>query len=603
MKLYKIAICLAVAALGLSSCDDDLNLTPKDKITDVDYFKTETDLQLFTNPCYNNLISPETFLDQHDLMVRTTLSKEMRGGTDRDMPAKGGGGWSWGTLRRINTLLANADKCADKAAVEKYTAVARFFRAMFYFDKVRRFGDVPWYDHEIGSADEDLYKPRDSRELVMTEMIKDIDYAIEFLPDRKKEASAPYRVTKDAALALKAQFCLFEGTFRKYHNLQLEGNDYKYYLDLAAKAAEQVISRGLYKVYNTGKPDQDYSNLFNAENANSDEFILAKKYDYEMGIRHNATGMVFSGTQGSPGLTRKMVNMYLMKDGSRFTDKPGWQEMGFNDETVDRDPRLAQTVRTPGYKLPNQTAITAPNLTMTTTGYQIAKFVQDPDSYSKQVIRNDMSACDLPVIRYGEVLLNFAEAKAELGTLTQDDLNKSVNELRKRVNMPQISMAAANANPDHYLASSEYGYPNVDGANKGIILELRRERAVEMILESSRWYDLMRWKCGPCINQPITGMYIPGPGEYDLDGDGVTDHYFYTEDMTEPTLPEGTTKMQIAKGLYLTGGTKGYINFHGEVARTPFNEGRDYLYPIPPAERSLNKNLTQNPGWVDGLDF
>lgn len=604
MKIYKIALCVSAALIGFTACDDDLDLTPKDRITDADYFKTETDLQLYTNPCYNNLLDPETYDDQHDLMVRTTLSKEMRGGSDRDMPAKGGGGWTWGTLRRINTFIERAGNCPDEAAVVKYTAVARFFRAMFYYDKVRRFGDVPWYDRELGSDDGDLYKARDSRELIMTNIIKDIDYAIENLPDRTKEPSAPYRVTKDAALALKAHFCLFEGTYRKYHGLQLEGNDYNYYLDLAAKAGEEVITRGFYKVYSTGKPAEDYRNLFNAETANGDEFILAKKYDYTMNIRHNATGQVFSGTQGSPGLTRKMVNMYLMKDGSRFTDKPGWQEMDFVTETRDRDPRLAQTVRTPGYILPGQKAVTAPNLTFTTTGYQLAKFVQNPDDYNKQVIRSDMSACDLPVIRYSEVLLDFAEAKAELGTLTQADLDKSINKLRDRVAMPHLVMATANNNPDHYLSSEEYGYPNVTGTNKGVILEIRRERAVEMILESSRWFDLMRWKAGYCVNQPITGMYFPGPGEYDLSGTGTTDHYIYTDDMTEPAgLPADVIKMKIGEGLPLTGGTKGYFDFHGKVVRTPFNEGRDYLYPIPPGDRSLNHNLTQNPGWDDGLNF
>lgn len=604
MKLYKIALCAAAAVIGLSACDDQLDLTPKDRITDADYFKTETDLKLFTNPCYNNLLDAETYDDQNDLVVRTTLSKEMRGGSDRDMPKKGEGGWSWGTLRRINILLERADACPDKVAVAKYKAVARFFRAYFYFDKIRRFGDVPWYDRELGSADADLYKARDSRELVMTKMIEDIDNAIEILPDRTQESSAPYRVTKDAALALKAHFCLFEGTYRKYHNLNLEGHDYEYYLDLAAKAAEEVITRGRYKVYKTGNPDKDYVNMFCAENANSDEYILAVKYDYEMKVRHNATGQVFSGTQGSPGLTRKMICNYLMKDGTAFTDRSGWQEMDFVTETKDRDPRLAQTVRTPGYKLPGQTDITAPNLTMTTTGYQLAKFVQNPNDNGGQVNRNDMSSCDLPIIRYAEVLLDFAEAKAELGTLVPGDLDKSVNLLRDRVGMPHMDMAKANANPDRFLSSAEYGYPNVTGTNKGIILELRRERAVEMILESSRWYDLMRWKAGYCINQPITGMYFPRPGEYDLSGTGKTDHYVYTDDMTEPAgLPADVIKIKIGEGLPLTAGNKGYFDFHGKVSRTPFNEERDYLYPIPPADRSLNKNLTQNPGWVDGLSF
>jgi hypothetical protein len=144
-----------------------------------------------------------------------------------------GGGWSWGTLRNINTLLGNLHHCKDKAVSTYYEALARFFRAYFYFDKVKQFGDVPWYDKELGSNDPDLYKARDSRELVMQNMLADIDFAIANLPSKKDV----YRVTKWTAVALKSRFCLFEGTFRKYHNITEYENGAEYYLDLAAKAS------------------------------------------------------------------------------------------------------------------------------------------------------------------------------------------------------------------------------------------------------------------------------------------------------------------------------------------------------------------------------
>ncbi len=602
MKKYIFSLAL-VAMLGFSACDDSLNLDPKDRVSESDYFNTETDLQMFTNPFYNNLLKDEIYKKQSDVYVRRDLSTEMRGGSDRVMPKKGGGGWSWTDLRRMNTLLARADKCPDEAAVTKYKAVTRFFRAYFYFDKVVRFGDVPWYDVELGSSDAALYNARDSRELIMTHMIEDIDFAIANLPEKNAEKSVPYRVTKYAAMALKSRFCLFEGTYRKYHGLNIEGHDYKYYLDQAAAAAKTLIESGQYKLYTTGNPNSDYINLFAAENANMDEYILAIKYDYAMDIRHNATAHATMPTQGSPGLTRKMVNTYLMKDGTRFTDKVGWQEMFFTEETMNRDPRLAQTIRTPGYKRIGQTEVSAPDLSSSVTGYQIAKFVQNPSDYSNQVGRPDMSACDLPVFRYAEVLLNYAEAKAENGTLTQQDLDISINELRDRVGMPHLFMSYANSNPDAYMASEETGFANVSGDNKGVILEVRRERAVELAIEGFRWNDLMRWKAGPCINQPITGMYFPGPGEYDLSGDGVADVILYAEGTARPDAPAGVSVFEINKDIKLTGGNKGYLNAHRDVVRTPFNEGRDYLYPIPPAERSLNKNLTQNPGWNDGLNF
>ena len=256
-----------ILLIGLTACDDLLDLHPLSQISQTDYFKTETDLQLFSNSFYNNLLNKSPYDEQSDIYIQQNLSDEMLGGTKRTVPASGGG-WSWGDLRKMNTLLAYANQCEDKNAVVKYTALTRFFRAFFYFEKVKRFGDVPWYDVELGSSDQALYKARDSREVIMTHMIEDIDYAIANLPDKKQETSSPYRVNKWAAMALKAQFCLYEGTFRKYHGLNLDGHAYTYYLEQSAAAAQELMKTGPYKLYSTGNPGKDYLTLFAEENAN-----------------------------------------------------------------------------------------------------------------------------------------------------------------------------------------------------------------------------------------------------------------------------------------------------------------------------------------------
>ncbi|MDD3955260.1 MAG: RagB/SusD family nutrient uptake outer membrane protein [Proteiniphilum sp.] len=596
MKRYIIIAMTLI--IGLTACNDLLDTKPLSQISPDAYFKTETDLQLFSNSFYNNLLDKSPYDDQSDLYIQQNLSDEMIGGNKRTVP-NSGGGWSWGDLRKMNTLLVYANQCEDENAVVKYTALARFFRVYFYFEKVKRFGDVPWYDKELGSADEDLYKPRDSRELVMTKMIEDIDYAIENLP----AGVSTYRVNKWAALALKARFCLYEGTYRKYHQLNLEGNNYAYYLEQSAQAAEKLIKEGPYKLYSTGNPQKDYLMLFAQENASKDEYILSIMFDFSLGIYHNATAHTVVATQGRPGVTRKMINSYLKADGTAFTDHEGWQEAGFIEETMNRDPRLAQSIRTPGYTRIGTTKVLAPNLTGTVTGYQPVKFVQDPTASGGNVDRNDRSTADLPVFRLGEVMLNYAEAKAELGTLTQGDLDISINKLRSRVGMPALNMASANANPDWYLSSAEYGYPNVTGTNKGVILEIRRERAVELTQEGFRFDDLVRWKAGYSIDQDIQGMYFKAPGEYDLTGDGVADVILYEQGTSKPTAPDGVQVLLIGEEILLTGGNRGYVFYHKNIARTPFSEVRDYLYPIPINERSLNNNLTQNPGWDDGLDF
>jgi hypothetical protein len=598
--MKRFIILALTLSVSLSACNDALDKEPLDKITQYDYFKNATDLELFTNPFYNNLLDKEPFDEHSDLLVQNTLSAYMYGGGHRVVPSSGGG-WTWTDLRRMNTLLKYADQCEDKDAVEKYSAIARFYRAFFYFNKVKTFGDVPWYEEELGSADEALYKPRDSRELVMSKMIEDIDYASE--KGRLTESATPYRVNRWAALTLKAQFCLFEGTYRKYHGLNLEGNDYNYYLTQAAEAAKEVIENGPYRLYSTKSPSTDYMMLFAQENASVDEYILAIKFDYALGIRHNASAYTLLPTQGRPGLTRKFINTYLMSDGTAFTDQVGWQTMQFKEEVMNRDPRLAQSIRTPGYKRIGQSTVLAPQFDVTVTGYQPIKFVQDPTSYNGNNDRVDSSACDIPVYRFAEVLLIYAEAMAELGTLTQIDVDMTINKLRDRVGMPHLDMAKANANPDWYLSSEDYGYPNVSGTNKGVILEIRRERTIEMLQEGLRLEDLARWKAGPCIDQPITGMYFPGPGTYDLSGEGAQDLILYANGSAKPTAGNNVQVYEIGKDILLSDDSKGYVNFHKNVERTKFNEERDYLYPIPINERSLNPNLTQNPGWNDGLNF
>lgn len=597
-----IPIILITLAAGLTSCDDAIDLKPKADINELDYFKTDAQLQLFTNPLYNNLLEKEPYGEQSDQYVKQSLSAIMVGGNRRQVP-ESGNGWTWGNLRRINETIDHLYLTEDPSVALYYEALAKFFRVFFYFDKVKRFGDVPWYDKPLGSADTELLmKPRDSRELVMTEMIKDIDFAIQNLPAKSKNTDNPYRVSHGAALALKAQFCLYEGTYRKYHNISVEGNDYKYYLELAAAAAKQLMDEKEYKLYSTNNPSKDYLTLFTLEDANPDEYILAIRNSYAIKVFHNVNGLSFQSTQGIPGLTRNFINTYLMKDGSRFTDKAGWQTMVFADEMKDRDPRLFQSIRGLGYTRIGRNEVLATDFGYCTTGYMPIKFVQGPDANS-EVDRGDKNTNDIPVYRYAEVLLNYAEAKAELGTLTQDDLNNSVNLIRKRAGMPDLIMAEANATPDPYLLSAETGFTNVTGNNAGVILEIRRERGIELLEEGFRIGDLFRWKAGLRLNQSIQGMYFPGPGEYDLTGDGKVNLVLYANGTPAPSAPAGALVKEIGKEILLSEGASGYVDYHKNHERYGFNEGRDYLYPIPINERSLNHNLTQNPGWNDGLDF
>ena len=615
--MKKTILYLALTALTAVSCNLDnlLSLSPESQLTPDAYFKSAEDLQLFSNTFYNNLLDKAPFSRESDVFVEVNPSNLIRGGNDRTVPASGGG-WSFTNLRKMNTLLANMDKCKDAKAVTEYTALTKFWRAYYYADMVRKFGDVPWIDHELGSADPDLYFPCDTRETVLQHMIEDIDEAIENLPGKAKAPETAYRVNRYTAMALKAQFCLFEGTFRKYHSDPAPfENSYKaadgsthtweYYLTQAADAAKMLMETGEYRIFTSGNPTKDYLTLFNSNDANLDEIILAINFDRDLKIMHDCSREMTSQTAARFGMTKKLVDMYLMADGTRFTDKPGWDVMPFAEEVANRDPRLAQTIRTPGYswKKPG-TSKDGPEFAYCQTGYMPIKFVQ---AYDLKPYTADNSFNDMPVFRYAEVLLIYAEAKAELGTLTQDDINLSIKLLRDRVGMPNLDMAYANEHPDPYLMSATTGYPNVTGTNQGVILEIRRERAIELFQEGyGRYFDLIRWKAGYCLNQPMYGMYIPGPGAYDF-GDS-SKYTFYTGNSSadgtrykifDPATGDATGADEIfylvnpTTGEYATSGVRDAL----KAILHSFDETKHYFYPLPEKELQLNKNLKQNPNW------
>lgn len=586
--LNKFIVSILAIAFVMAGCKKDfLDRQPLSQISPDNGFNTENELKLYVRSFYDRMLPnsdndnkgvESLYNEDEDNVVKNSLPDLLTG--NRVVPVSGGG-WDWGNLRNINYFLENYSKGnLDTSITYKYVGVARFFRAYFYYNMVTRFGDVPWYSKPIESNDSAmLQKARDPRTLVMDSVLADINFAIAHLGKNKSVSEA----TKWTALALKSRICLFEGTFRKYHpEFNLPGADR--FLQEAVNAAEELINTGPYKVY-TSTADNAYRNLFSSPTPLADEVILTRQYSSALQVFHNVNYYTITPSYGKPGLEKKLVNSYLMKDGTRFTDIPGYDTMQFYNETQNRDPRLAQTIRTPGYTRIGSTVQLAPDFGATVTGYQVTKYVTSTaeDSYNT-------STNPLHIIRYAEVLLNYAEAKAELGTLTQEDLDKSVNKLRDRVAMPHMDLAAANANPDPYLAAQ---YTHVSDANKGILLEIRRERRIELVMEGFRWNDLMRWKEGHLLSEQFKGMYFPGPGVYDLDRNGKTDVQIYTG-----SRPSGSgVLLKLGSDIDLEDGANG-----GNIVVNPnipkkFNEGRDYLFPIPTQEILLNPNLEQNPNW------
>ena len=585
---------------GTAGCSDMLDEYPLDAISPETYYNNADELRSATNQFYGMFPGAASgYTESADVVCIFNLPAEVQG--IRTVPTSGGG-WNWEYLRAVNFYLSHSVRCDDVDAREHFDGIARFFRAYFYFEKVKRFGEVPWFDRELSSTDPELFRPRDSRDFIMDKILDDLTYAINNISDKKDL----YNVTHWTALALKSRICLFEGTFRKYHGIP----GYEKFLNECATASKLFIDNAPYAIYQTGA--QPYRDLFSSMNAIEEEVILARDYDRSQNVMHEANANTLSPTYGRPGMNKKIVNSYLMTNGDRFTDQPGYETMQYYDEMQNRDPRLTQTVVGPGYMRINSDKVESPNFSSSTTGYQIIKWVTDAsgDGYMG-------SSNDYILFRAAEVYLNYAEAKAELGTLTQEDLKISIKKIRDRVGMPNIDMLAANANPDPYLCAPETGYRNVTGPNKGVILEIRRERTIELCLEGHRYYDIIRWKEGKMFEQPFLGMYFPGLTQ------GSGDNRYDVFDMNDGTVGDKekvdiciyTGKKPSVKNIrkfyklgdefVLTDGDKGNIICH-DIEKEPrqWREDRDYLYPIPTQERLLsNGTLSQNPNWNDGLDF
>lgn len=584
---------IAVVLILAMGCNDDyLDRLPETEIGVDNFFNTEEDLAIYVNGLYS-FPGLGIYYDDATDNAATTGNREIKTIMTTEANSQTiTSGWDWGSLRDINLFLENADKASISEDIKNhYIGVARFFRAQFYMEKVKRYSNVPWYDHVLSTDSEDLFKPSDSREMVVDHIFEDYQFAMDHVRTDVEEGA----VDRWTVMAYYGRNALFEGTFRKYHDeLGLEATA-NTYLQLAERVSREIMDEGGFTIYNTGSSAQDYLTLFGSQDLTANpEVIFANIHEAE--IKNTDDPQYLFGSY-EMSMSRDLLESYLMTDGSYFSNEPGMETMTFVEEFQNRDPRLSQTYAYPGWEL-YYTSTYSPGTTnyvqelkKNFTGYhQIKGFANDPSLDVRRGI-------DIPVLRYAEVLLNLAEAKAELGTLDQNTLDETVNQLRNRVGMPPLEM---NVGMDPVQAAR---YPGVASA---VLLEIRRERRVEFAMEGRRLDDLNRWKAGKLLEKEPVGMYFPGLGQYDLTGDGVEDIELLAVSDPIPDPKEvndlGVALVYYRAGsvgsnadVYLTNGTSGYVV--GTVDRGTFQEPKHYYRPIPAAEKALNPNLEQVFGW------
>ncbi|ACU05187.1 RagB/SusD family nutrient uptake outer membrane protein [Pedobacter heparinus] len=582
-----------VSILAVLFACSKLDQQPKSTVGKEAVFQSEKGLELYATSFYTLLPTYTDILrgdNMSDYIARKDVPDFIRDGAYGPRQSTG---WTWTDLRNINYFLENnVNTSIPKEVREHYNGLARFFRAWFYFAKVKRFGDVPWINRTFEVNDPEMMKGRDSRVLVMDSVLRDLDYATQHI--RTTEDGSRSMITKFVAYAFKSRVCLFEGTFRKYHTNYGLQQTAANWLTEAATAAKIVMDQNKFSLYIGGADSKPYRELFVSKAPIASEVMLANIYSDALGIFHDANWYYTSATYGDrASFTRSFINTYLNIDGTPFTNKAGYKTMIFADEVENRDKRLEQTIRTKSYNRINggNLLVSPPLFSYTYTGYQPTKWVLDDTFYDSGSMNNNI----IPIFRYAEVLLNYAEAKAELGTLSDTDWNTTIGALRRRAGITQ-NTATKPTLADPYLMA-EY-FPGITDPS---ILEIRRERGIELALEGFRFYDLVRWKSGKLIEKTWNGMYVPALNTpLDLNKDGVMDVAFYR------TLPNsqvpGVTYMNVAEtvsgrpnAMVLSEGDKGEIKW---LVTTPrVWQDKFYLYPIPESDRLMNPALGQNPDW------
>lgn len=580
MKYSKIIIAgfIALSAIFNACQEELLEKYPLDQVTSVNFFKQPADLKIYMNQFYNDALLPVVYgqilnnpypggaddLNSDNQISGNSIDSRLQGTRTISNPGPRTGNWDFSYVRKINYFFDNYKKCtADFKDYKQYVGEAYFFRALIYFQLMQTFGDVPLLTTTLNTNSPELYTLRAPRNIVADKIITDLDSAALYLSDVKNDGCS--RLNKWIALAIQTRVALYEGTWEKYHAtdpFKVTNPQPEKYLNKVIESATTMMNSGKLDIYSTGKPLSDYADLFTLRDYSTNKEVLFwKKFSTALSITNNKNYFMEFPTNTS--ITKELADSYLCIDGKPITNNPLFA--GYNtisDEEKNRDPRFNQTIFTPevpwkidasGIKYWSEVYkdINSAGLYNAPSGYVIRK------SYDPLMINHSLNYEETPSIyyRYAEVLLNFAEAKAELGTITQDDIDKSIKKLRDRVGMPNLNLATITTDP-------KWDFPTLSP----IINEIRRERRVELSTEGFRWPDIARWAAA---DELIVGKRPKG---------------FKGSQITSTTFP-------VDENGFLDPFKSALPNGYG------FKIDRDYLNPIPESQIVLNPKLVQNPGW------
>ncbi len=558
MKTYLTAFLAIAIGAGAVSCSKDfLNRGSKVVFDDNNFWTSENNVKSYCWEFYNLFTGYGTGTNGDFYFTTFTDDQAARSMDLFPVTAPAANShWDYTYIRKANLLLERVPQMQmlSGEAAAHYLGVARFFRAFEYANLVRHFGDVPYIDEYLDQSDaEAIYAPRMPRAAVVDSIMADLQFAAENLRtiERNRAVGDVNMLSSEVALAYMGRVALYEGTYARY-----VGKDEAAateLLKIAEGASQQIVGKGIFSL--TPVYHELYGSLDLSKNP---EVLLYKSYVSGI-LTHSVIGYTNSSTM-MDGLTKDAVDSFLCSDGLPISLSP----MYAGDETISqmlsgRDLRLVQSV---GDELayignPNEKGFTS------STGYIITKF-NNPSLGASEILAPN-NPTDAPIFWLAEVMLNWAEASAELGTLTQSTLDATVNMLRERGGVAPLLLASI---PDDPLRD-----PDVTP----LLWEIRRERRSELIMDGFREWDIRRWGKLEYLNPAVKPDIFKGARITAAPGSTYT-------------LPDG-----------LTVDTGGYILPYGAAAGRTVEVPKNYLDAIPTGQLTLYNikgvDFPQNPGW------
>lgn len=619
MKMKYISIMTMFASVSLlSGCSDFLEKYPQDAMSDQDYFTKDTDLEYYMNGLYGGILRSANSLKWSNLNTAnddwagntpsTTLMQHSTSGLASETSDTWNNAYDY--IRKANYFLENAYRVPNMGKIGKhYLGEGYYCRAVKYFDLLQTFGGVPYISKVLNVDSEELYTPRSSRKEIAEKIVADLDSAILYCDWKGEGEASAGRINKEAALVMQSRVALYEGSWEYYHGkkgskFQVQGSDGSEFLKKGIEAGEQLIEKYGSNIYR-GSSENEYFDCFNQSDYEKIQgAFLYKVYSRSLGIINNWGRSYAEGVDA--GLTKSAIDAYVMSDGKPIeVSSVILDNQTMNELCLKKDPRLSQTIWYPAkgrffdylgavdhaYKTSYPGLIMNQQRRPAYTGFRIWKGTSfDPAEI-------DNGEVDDLILRYEEGLLNYVEAKAILGLVTQDDLDKTINVIRSRVNLPNMSLSEVNGwNIDY---DKRNGY---DPSAPNIVNEIRRERRVELMLEGLRFMDIKRWAMlDDVFNgwKPV-GAYAQEYVDYWNNPDRLAADGFDWKSPEEVKLEKGINYDTI--GDYINPFFK-HADFQPNSGRGYYvDPDRDYLSSIPREEITLYKNkgnvtLEQNPGW------